>query len=402
MNRSIVPVLRRATRGRAHAVACLGALAATLGATGHASAQWSAYNAWTKATYPGVGYGQYAGIAVASEFDVWISCSKSSTADLYVVEASGDPVSWLGGVWDDSANAVGTYTDVAIDDNGRVHVCYYDDTADNLMYISSVPGVEFSEIMQTVASAGSVGKYASIAIDSGNQPHISYYDAGHGVANRRLTHAYRTAAGVWFNERVPSAALLGNDVGRGTSIAIDSSNNVHISYHDETLDELRYAKKAGGAWTDELVDSEFDSGRYSGIAVVGTTPHIAYSSRGSELRHATKGAAGWSLTTVDTGLAGEWASIAIGTEMTLLGWAVVFTPVLHVSYFDAYVDAGVNKGRLMYARKEGNNAWTKEKVDDSSTIVGRYTSIGADPSNGVHIAYYDSTNQKLKYARRDP
>jgi len=75
---------------------------------------------------------------------------------------------------------------------------------------------------ETVDSAGWVGTFTSIALDSSNNPHISYSDA----SNSDLKYAKWTGT-AWSIQTVDSAL---SSIGTSTSIALDSSNNPHISY----------------------------------------------------------------------------------------------------------------------------------------------------------------------------
>ena len=44
-------------------------------------------------------------------------------------------------------------------------------------------------------------------------------------------------------------------VGRYTSLAVDSQDKVHISYSDDTNDDLKYITNATGSWVAETLDS---------------------------------------------------------------------------------------------------------------------------------------------------
>ena len=87
---------------------------------------------------------------------------------------------------------------------------------------------------ETVDSTGDVGRDTSIAVDSANGLHICYYDA----TNLDLKYAYKPDGGTWSTYTIDST----NDVGQYTSIAIDSSGFVYISYYDVTFGDLKYAK----------------------------------------------------------------------------------------------------------------------------------------------------------------
>jgi len=65
----------------------------------------------------------------------------------------------------------------------------------------------------------------------------------------------------------------------------------------------------------------------------------------------------------------------------------------HIAYYD------FSNGRLKYAWRPSGGIFTNEVVDANGD-VGRYASLKLDRDNNPHIAYFDATNQQLKYARR--
>ena len=187
--------------------------------------------------------------------------------------------------------------------------------------------------IQTADAQDDVGKYTSIALDSNNTPHISYFDN----TNDDLKHAYYDG-NQWHKETVDSPG----DVGEHLSLVLDSNDRPHISYRDKTNTNLKYAYYDGNQWHNETVDSLGNVGRYTSIALDGNDrPHISY---------------------------------------------------LDDSNYD-----------LKYSYYNGSQ-WHNETVD-SQGVLGMYTSIALDSNDNPHISYFswknDDTNNDLKYAVMD-
>jgi len=226
--------------------------------------------------------------------------------------------------------------------------------------------------VNTIDSIGIVGGHSSIAVDSNQGIHISYADQ----TNDDLKYAYKPNGGSWAIYTVDATG----DVGSYTSIALDSSNGVHISYYDSTNNDLKYAYKPnGGSWTIYTVDyvgggSSLAMDNMDGV-------HISYfDSTNEDLRYAYKpSGGGWINYTVDSqgnvGAGGPSITVDSGNGV-------------HISYYDA------TNEDLKYAYKPSGGSWTNYTVD----YVGGGSSTAIDNMNGVHISYYDATNKDLKYA----
>jgi len=283
----------------------------------------------------------------------------------------------------DSLGDVGWDTSVAVDSKGWVHVSYYDATNGDLRHAVNAYG---TWVIETVDSAGDVGWYSSMAFDSAGKPHIGYFD----VTNGDLKHAYINASGVWVSEVVDSEGVIR---GEHLSLAIDHSDNVHISYYDRDSGVLRYATNApfgpplppGSpvSWTVQLVDSAGDVGWYTSIAVdTSAKVHISYyDADNMDLKYAANGTGSWVSGTIDSTDDMGWdTSIAVDTAGTV-----------HISYYDA------TKGDLRHAVMGSSGTWVYETID-SAGDVGSHTALFVDASGIVHVAYHDYTNGALKYA----
>lgn len=287
---------------------------------------------------------------------------------------------------DTSGNQVGEFfNSIFLDSSGYVHVTYYDIEASLLKYATNATGSWVVED-DLDTSGDDVGMYSSAAIDSTGNIHISYYNSNTG----EIKYVTGTA-GSWG---VPDSfdnigASLGLDRSL-ISLAIDSSNKVHIAYYDSNTGNLKYTNNVSDTLDKKV--TTIDTGGV-GLAVhlaIGPSDdsvHISYNDdTNADLKYATcsadcKTALNWTKEIVDgENDAGNYTSIAVDTN-----------GIVHISYHEFTNDT------LKYA--SGTSGSFSTEVVDDSTGVGDYTSIAVDASR-VHISYYDDTNGALKYATR--
>ena len=124
-------------------------------------------------------------------------------------------------------------TKIAVDSNGNKHITYY--SWSGLNHTTDVSG---SWVTTTLVQRSDMSiYYHDIAVDSNNNIHICY-----AHSNASLQHL-TNAGGSWVNTTVDSTTG-----GSPCSIAVDSLDNVHMSYYDSSPGyngDLKYAHNTG-------------------------------------------------------------------------------------------------------------------------------------------------------------
>lgn len=263
-------------------------------------------------------------------------------------------------------------------------------------------GMTLSFYLETVDSTGYVGAYTSLALDANGHPHMSYYDA----TNKALKYA-RFDGDEWVGQLSttnPDTVDTSADVGLYTSIAIDADNHPHISYYDNTTDDLKYVHWNGSAWVGlasatgpDTVDSGGDVGQYSSLALDSNgAPHISY----HDYSNAVLKYARW--------LEGSgWVGLASSTEPDIVdnsGPLGYYTSLAVDSDGRPHVSYQLNdvEDAIKYARWDGNGwvgqeSTTQPDAVESGADIGYYTSLALDSSDSPHVAYIVIGMEELRY-----
>lgn len=278
----------------------------------------------------------------------------------------------------DSEISLDSTISLALDDQGKVHIAYmsyYGDWDEHLVYATNADGDWTTEAADPDQGTG---YFNDLFIDQDGYAHIAYNDY---IANS-LKYA-NNSAGTWTNATVDTSGC------REVSLAVNSYDVVHILYAQHgTNDVLRWAQWSGGSWFRSTLDSGEGTnsmGRYNSMALYGQELHLTYfDDTANELLYQCFDGVAWMTEpeVVDgTGNAGEYSSIAVGSD-----------GVPHIAYYDTI-------NRDLRAASRLDDGWNLTLVDDNgANLVGEYCSISVAPNGMLAISYQDGSSYDLLYA----
>jgi hypothetical protein len=290
-------------------------------------------------------------------------------------------------VVDDTANVLGYYAGVALQNNGNAMMVHYDSTAQDLRY-AECTNIDCSTKNITVLdSTGNVGQYSSIAIGHDGFARIAYYD---GIStNRNLKYIQCTSLDCTSNNMTTVDTTRYS--GQRTSIVIGADGFARIAHSDGY--GLRYAQCLNDACTSSnttQVDPT-DHGNFRSISLdLGADgyPRVAYStgSPSVTLRYAqclNDACTSSNLTALDSTDIGYSSAISVSTD----GYARIA--------YDGY-----NTHDLRYMQCLNDDCTSRSQTTiDALDGVGYYITMITDSAGYSRIAYHDNITGDFKYAR---
>ncbi|UPA22890.1 S-layer homology domain-containing protein [Candidatus Peribacteria bacterium] len=263
--------------------------------------------------------GHYTSLEVDSNGFPVISYYDSSNTNLKVAKcANAGCTSATTLTTVDATGSMGEYTSLALGTDGFPVISYYDTTNTALKVAKCFnSGCTVATTLTIVDNAASLGTYSSIAIGNDGFPVISYYD----LTNTALKVAKCANSGCTTGTTVTTLDSVGT-VGRSSSIAVDGNGLPVISYYDDSNADFKVAKCGNVSCTTATitaVDSTGVTGDYTSIAIgADGFPVISYyDGTNTALRVAKCSNSGCTasttLSTVDNGgFDGMYSTIAIG------------------------------------------------------------------------------------------
>ena len=222
-----------------------------------------------------------------------------------------------------------------------------------------------------------VGYESSLAIDSNDNLHVTYFDGANGNLE------YMTYDGSSWSTPV---SLDSTDlVGYMPSLAIDSDDDLHVTYLDNTNDNLEYVTYDGSSWSTPVsLDSTDSVGHYSSLAIDSNDNlHVTYFDATNEaLEYMTYDGSSWSTpVSLDS-------RYNVGHESSL---AIDLNDNLHVIYIDEY------NGSLEYMTYNGSSWSTPVSLDNRP----RESSLAIDSNDNLHVTYFQNSSGNLEYMTYD-
>ena len=348
-------------------------------------------------------YETFTSVGIDSNDDVHFSYHISSVYSKDLGYATNSGGSWVNTTID-STGDVGMHTSLALDSNDVVHISYTDMTNSDLKYATCSSSCTSSSSWTNITVDTAGGKDTSIAIDSNNDVHISYYDDDNDELKYATCSSSCSSSSSWTTTSVDTSGIGGNNnVQDRTSIAIDSNDELHVSYGDKTNSKLKYATcssscSSSSFWT--IIDLISTSPYTPNNMAIDSNDNLHISFESTGLRYAScslscSAAASWSFITIDSATnAGNYNSIALDSN-----------DVVHISYQSDYnIAAGLINADMKYATCTSScsaaSSWYAHTIE--STPSANYEaiglSIGIDSDNKSHIIYHRVYNGNWEIA----
>ncbi|MFX1452430.1 MAG: hypothetical protein ACFFCM_16440 [Promethearchaeota archaeon] len=320
---------------------------------------------------------------------------------------------------------------IAIDNNGVLHVVWYDYTIgewgddQEIMYANNT-GSGWSNatvISDDGTDWNNESSYSpNIAVDNNNNLHVVWVDDTDGEwgSDIEIMYANYTAAG-WSNATVISDIYeWNNDESSDPDIAIDKNNVIHVVWLDHTNGEwgndveIMYANNTGSGWSNATVISDDETGWNDGFSGFPSIAIDGYGNLHVVWHDGTVGPWGPDTEIMYTNYtASGWSNVIVISD--IYGWndgssyrpkiAIDNKGNLHVVWYDITNGEWGNDWEIMYTNYTAAG-WSNATVisDDSSgwnSGASDFPSIATDNKGFIHVVWEDSTDSLGEWGTDD-
>ena len=315
----------------------------------------------------------------------------------YVYEAMSGWIRYA--VWNSSTSSFDTSTvnlgsfegppSIGVDANDIPNLNYHRHTPPPEQLFAYPSGSSW--VNQEITDPNHDGWDNCIAFDSNNLPRTSSIDPSNYAGSTGVEYAYYDGVS-WHVEQIGSTLI---NFHGGTSLAIDGSDDPHITYYDDITDDLMYAVKQGATWSISAIEAAGDAGRFSSLELnAQDQPRVSYykhlSGDMGVVRFAEWNGSSWVIETVDTLI-----RVSLNDARTTTSLELDNQGEPHISYGDEKV--------VKYATRNGST-WQLETVVDFSSVstnLGQVTSLALGPDDQPQIVYHELVGIGIvKYATR--
>lgn len=273
--------------------------------------------AWQISVVDDTRWALYPSLALTSGDSPRISYEDADRSDL--MYAWYDTTGWHRQYIHQTANQIGQWSSLALDSGDLPRVSYSDESGRDIRY------AWFDGTVWQNEKVADMGFASALALDSTGAPHIILYDAGNGGSGK-LYHSWKDGTG-WHQELVdPDVGLYAGSV----DAEYDSQGNLCTGYqrYNEAGSDARYATNEGGSWAIETADGDNSVGRFTQLALDSTDqPHLLYYDDTTDTTiYAWRDSTGWHRQ--DLGVNGSWTSLALDSH-----------DHAHIAYWDEATDS---------------------------------------------------------------
>jgi hypothetical protein len=332
----------------------------------------------------------------------------------------------------EDVDSSGKYTSIAVDNDGNVHLSYYNDDKgvryafrpadrnnsqwfvmtidrpdahgnhttgiavgpDGNPYICYTPGmVRYAHwdgkqwLNQQIApNWGTVEYTCQVGVTPAGKPYVIWYQyASLDGSNYLHIRGASLEDGVWMARTID----FDQQTGKWNSMVVDAKGVPHITYDSYVDGAVKYAYWDGNKWQSRVIESRktregtYNRGMGNSLALGRDgQPMVAYYDDES-LKFAKPGPAGWLIETLDSAPGNEgWVNYRSGIAVDSHGHP-------HIAYDDS--------GFLRHAYWDGT-AWHVQTIANSGREHTRYCAIGINKLDVLFISYRDPSDGSLKVA----